>query len=379
MANDEDYYKILGIDKNATQDEITKAYREQAKKWHPDVNHSPEATQMFEKITKAYDILKDPDKRAAYDRFGNSAFDENGNAGFNPNNFSGFSSSGDFGDDLGDIFSQFFGGGRRRQPRRNQGPMNGENAYMRMQISFMDAINGRVVKMPYKYDQKCSSCNGKGAINPSDVVTCSACNGTGSVLTQQRTMFGVVQTQQVCTSCNGKGTVIVNPCSSCGGKGYVSSNVTLTINVPAGINEGQQLRVVGKGKRGFNGGDNGDLYIEIIIESDKTFTRSGNNINVDIKVPLITAVIGGTVTIPTVYGNIEYDIKSGTQPNTVLNLKGKGVKGLDGRTGDEFAKVIIEIPTRLTNEEKELYAQLGKISNEKGESKSFFQKFFKKK
>lgn len=379
MANDEDFYKILGVDKNASQDEITKAYRELAKKWHPDVNHSPEATQMFEKITKAYDVLKDPEKRAAYDRFGNSAFDENGNAGFNPNNFSGFTDS-DFGSDFGDIFSQFFGGGgRRRQQRKNQGPMRGENSYMRMQISFMDAINGRVVKMPYKYDQKCTTCNGKGAVNPSDVVTCSNCKGSGTVISQQRTMFGVVQSQQNCPSCGGKGTVIVNPCTSCGGKGYVNSNVTLTINVPAGINEGQQLRVVGKGQRGINGGDNGDLYIEIVIESHKIFKRDGNDINIELKVPLITAVIGGTVTVPTVYGDIETEIKAGTQPDSVLTLKGKGVKGLDNRIGDEFVKIIIEIPTRLSNDEKELYAQLGKISSDKGESKNFFQKIFKKK
>lgn len=387
MADQEDYYKILGVDKSASQDDITHAYRELAKKWHPDVNHSPDATAMFEKITKAYEVLKDPQKRAAYDQFGNGAFDENGNAGFNPNNFNGFNggaggAGGFSADDLGDIFSQFFGGGAgrtRRSSRKASGPVTGANSYMRMKISFMDAIKGRIVNMPYRYDAVCDMCHGKGAVNPSDVIVCPTCNGSGVVVTTQRTMFGVFQNQTTCPDCGGAGTKIVNPCAKCHGQGYVTTNTTLNISIPAGIDQGQQLRVPGKGERGSNGGPNGDLFIEIVIDKDKTFTRDGNDITVTVKVPLITAILGGTVTVPTVYGDYELEIKNGTQPGAVVKIKGQGVKGLNGVTGDELVNVVIAIPTRLNAEEKKLYAELGEISAKKGESKNFFQKFFKKK
>lgn len=379
MAEEEDYYKILGVDKSASQDDITHAYRELAKKWHPDVNHSPDATKMFEKITKAYEVLKDPQKRAAYDQFGSAGVDQNGQAGFNPNGFSGFGGGADFGG-FDDIFSQFFGGGRRRSSRsQSSGPTRGDDKFIRMKVSFMDAVNGRTVEMPYSYDAPCQTCGGKGAVNPSDVQVCPTCGGAGQVVQSQRTVFGTFQTQTVCPDCGGKGTRIVNPCPNCNGSGYKRVNTTLTIPVPAGISEGQQLRVPGKGERGINGGPNGDLFIEITIGSDKTFKREGNDIHIDLDVPVIIAILGADVDVPTVYGTYGIHIDAGTQPDTILRVKGQGVKGLSGKVGDEYVHLNIQVPKRLTVKERDLYEQIAKEQNVKVSAKktSIFKNIFK--
>lgn len=385
---EEDYYKILGVDRNATQDQISHAYRELAKKWHPDINHSPDATAMFEKITKAYDVLKDPQKRQAYDQFGNGAFDENGNAGFNASNFNGFNASSGgpgFGSSpFDDIFNQFFGGAARGGSRASRsqpsaGPTRGEDTFMRMKISFKDSILGRNVQMPYEYETACAACGGKGAVSPSDISVCPTCHGSGVVTSVQRTLFGTFQSQSACPDCGGKGTRIVNPCANCRGTGYVKVSTTLNINVPAGISQGQQLRVPGKGGRGSNGGPNGDLYIEILVDKDDTFTRDGNDIHVDAEVPLITAVLGGYLDVKTVYGIQTLEVKNGTQPGTIAKIKGAGVKGLDGKVGDEYVHLTVKIPTRLNAEEKSLYSQLGQIALDKGEAKGFLGKIFKKK
>lgn len=373
---DEDYYSILGVKRDASQDDINKAYRALAKKWHPDVNKAPNATEMFEKITKAYEVLKDPQKRAAYDRFGAGAVDGNGAAGFNPGNFSGFSEG--FGDDFGDIFSQFFGGGARGQRRRN-GPVKGEDVLMRMKISFMDAVKGRTVDMPYRYDAVCPACGGRGAVNPSDVQTCPTCNGRGSVVSTQNTMFGRFQTQTTCPDCNGRGTRIVKPCSRCQGSGAVRTSETLHIYVPAGIEEGQRLRVPGKGHRGLNGGPSGDLFIQIAIEQDRKYRREGLDLHTDCEVPLVTAVLGGQVDADTVWGTQTLDIKAGTQPGYVSRMKGQGIRTREGREGDEYVHLSVKIPTKLTAEEKDLYSKLGKIAEEKGEAKGIFSKIFGKK
>lgn len=376
MAEEEDYYKILGVSKSASQDEITHAYRELAKKWHPDVNHSPDATKMFEKITKAYDVLKDPQKRAAYDQFGSAGVDQNGQAGFNPGGFNGFNGA-DFGG-FDDIFSQFFGGGRRRA-QQPTGPVRGDDKFMRLKISFMDAIKGTDVQMPYVYDAPCPSCAGKGAVNPSDVQVCSTCGGAGRVVQSQRTVFGTFQTQAVCPDCGGKGTRIIRPCPNCNGSGYKKTSTTLNIAVPAGISEGQQLRVPGKGERGINGGANGDLFIEIVIGSDKTFKRDGNDIHVNLDVPVIIAVLGADVDVPTVYGSYGIHIDAGTQPGTILRVRGQGVKGLSGKVGDEYVHLNIQVPKKLSEKERALFEQLAEESNVKVSAKkaSIFKNIFK--
>lgn len=381
MAEDEDYYKILGVRRDASQDDITHAYRELAKKWHPDINHSPDATAMFEKITKAYEVLKDPQKRAAYDKFGTGAFDENGNAGFNNGNFNGFQNAGFDADDLGDIFSQFFGGAASsgRRQRRYSGAHKGDDVFMKMRISFMEAVNGREVPMPYEYETTCDQCGGKGAVNASDVETCPTCGGTGTVISSQRTLFGTFQTQTTCPTCHGKGTRIVYPCPNCKGRGYVRVKTTLNIKIPAGINEGQQLRVPGKGGRGLNGGPNGDLFIEMVVEKDKTFTREGNDVHVNVQIPLTTAVLGGDVNVPTVYGTSELRIPSGTQPNTIMTLRRQGIRGVDGRTGDEFVHLYIRIPTHLSDSQRELYSQLAGQPDPDKDRNNIFSGIFHKK
>lgn len=382
MAQSEDYYSILGVDKNASTDDINKAYRALVKKWHPDVNHDPNATEMFEKITKAYEVLKDPQKRAAYDRFGEAGVDGSGQAGFNPGGFNGFEQGGGF-EGFDDIFSQFFGGGRAsgRRTQQSTGPVRGEDKFMRMKVSFMDAINGRNVEMPYTYDAICSTCGGKKAVNPSDVTVCRTCGGMGVVIQNQRTMFGTFQTKTSCPDCGGSGSKINNPCSACNGTGYKTVKTTLNINVPAGIAQGQQLRVPNKGDRGVNGGPNGDLFIEIVIGDDKVFKRDGNDIHIDLDVPSIVAVLGSDVEIQTVYGTTTIHIDAGTQPGTILRVKGQGVKGLSGKIGDEYVHLNIMIPKKLSSKERELYEQLAgesdlKISSEK---KSRFKNFFGKK
>lgn len=382
MAQEEDYYAILGIDKSASQDDIQKAYRSMAKKWHPDVNHDPNATEMFEKITKAYDVLKDPQKRAAYDQFGSAAVDENGQAGFNAGGFNGFNQGAD-GFDVDDLFNQFFGGGRSRRTRqdsRSSGPVRGEDKFIRMKVSFMDAVNGRNVEMPYTYDSVCPTCQGKKAVNPSDVVACRTCGGSGVVVQAQRTMFGTFQTQTTCPDCNGSGVKIKNPCTDCHGTGYKTVKTNLKITVPAGIAQGQQLRVPNKGGRGLNGGPNGDLFIEIVIGEDKQFRREGNDIHIDLDVPLVVAVLGADVDIPTVYGTTSIHIDNGTQPGTILRVRGQGVKGLSG-TGDEYVHLNIVVPKKITDKERELYEQIAQLADVKVSSKKtgIFKNIFKKK
>lgn len=380
MADQEDYYSILGVSKTATQDEINKAYREKAKEWHPDRNHAPNATEMFEKITKAYEVLKDPQKRAAYDRFGAGAVDDSaGAAGFNASNFNGFSGAGFDGSGFEDIFSQFFGGGARASRSQSRGPVKGRDVLMGFKIGFMDACKGASIDMPYTYDAVCPACSGKGAVNSSDVTNCPSCHGTGRVVTSQRTVFGTFQSQTTCSRCGGSGTIIKNPCYRCNGSGHVSQKETLHIKVPAGIKEGDRLRVEGRGEAGTLGGPNGDLFLKIMITPDKTFTREDNDIHVNVDVPLVDAVLGGRVDVPTLNGTQTIDIKPGSQPGDTFRMKTQGIHSYTGRYGDEIVHFNIKIPTRLNDEEKDLYARLGEIAKEKGESKGFFSKIFGKK
>ena len=271
MADKKDYYEVLGIQKGASEDEIKKAYRSLAKKYHPDVSTDPNAEEKFKEINEAYEVLSDPQKRQTYDQFGFAGMD---GAGFQ--DFSGFS-SGNFGD-FEDIFSSFFGGSMgsgfgRRSSRANNGPMKGDDTFMRMNITFLEACFGAKKTINITYDEPCKECNGSGAASSSDITTCSTCGGSGYVMNQQRTAFGVFQTQGVCPDCNGNGKKIKKVCPKCKGKGYNSKNVDVDVDVPAGINTGQSLRVQGKGAAGKNGGPNGDLYIEVYVQPHGQFER----------------------------------------------------------------------------------------------------------
>lgn len=364
-----DYYEVLGLSKGASDDEIKKAYRKMAKKYHPDVNKDPGAEEKFKEVNEAYEVLSDPQKKATYDQFGHAGMD-GANFGGGAGGFGGF-------EDFGDIFGSFFGGGFGGGSRRaNNGPRKGNDRFMQMRIDFMDAIFGKTETITIDVDEQCDECMGSGAKSKSDIKSCPHCNGTGTVTTQQRTPFGVFQSQSVCPECNGTGKTIVNKCPKCHGKGYEHKRVKLDIKIPAGIQSGQQVRVPNKGERGLNGGPNGDLYIEILVSRHKQFVRDGNDIRISVPISAVDAVLGCKVDVPTVYGDVELTIPAGTQYGQQFRLKGKGVKGPRGGQGDQYVEVKVEVPTKITRDEKELYE---KIRNKKAHESPFekFKKAFK--
>lgn len=368
--NKRDYYEVLGLSKGASEQEIKKAYRSLAKKYHPDMNKSADAEAKFKEINEAYEVLSDPQKKATYDQYGHAGMDGAG--------FGGFGGA-DFGD-INDIFGSFFGGsgfgGFSSGRRSNNGPRRGQDRYMQMRISFLDAIFGKTETIKIDVEETCPDCQGSGAHSKDDIKVCSHCNGTGTVVTQQRTAFGVFQSQGVCPDCGGTGKTILKKCSRCNGKGYEKKKVEVEVKIPAGIQSGQQLRVPNRGERGINGGNNGDLFIEIIVSRHDFFNREGKNIYINIPISSVDATLGCTLDVPTVYGDVELTIPAGTQNNTQFRLKGKGVKDLrGGEQGDQYVQVNIEIPKKLSKEEKELYEKLRTIAKKNKES--VFDKFKK--
>lgn len=359
MAEKRDYYEVLGVSKGASDDEIKRAYRKLAKKYHPDLNKAPDAAEKFKEVNEAYEILSDPAKRKNYDQFGF--------AGNDPNGFGGFQQSGDF-SGFDDIFSSFFGGGMGSSgftsSRASRGPQKGNDRFMRMNVSFMDACFGKTETVNLTVDEPCENCHGTGAESPNDVVTCPDCHGTGYVDVVQSTMFGRIRTQSQCPKCNGTGKYVRKACHVCGGTGYNRKRVSVDIKVPAGISSGQQLRVAGKGERGVNGGPNGDLFIEINVEPHKYFTRNGKDILLDIPISAVDATLGTSVEVPTIYGDVTMKIPAGTQDGARLRLRGKGVVDLrSGREGDQLCTVRIRVDTDLSRKEKELYKQLQDLQN----------------
>ncbi|MCI6272849.1 MAG: molecular chaperone DnaJ [Erysipelotrichaceae bacterium] len=366
MAEKRDYYEVLGISKGASEQEIKKAYRSLAKKYHPDVNKEADAEAKFKEINEAYEVLSDPQKKANYDQFGFAGMDNSG--------FSGFSSGG-----FDDIFDTFFGGGFGGfggSSRSRTAPTKGHDRYMSMNISFMDSIFGKTETIHLNVDEECSHCHGSGAESKSDIETCPTCHGSGTVISQQRTPFGVFQSQSVCPDCNGTGKKIKVKCHKCHGVGYESKKVSVDLKIPAGIQTGQQLRVAKKGERGTNGGPNGDLYIEIRVLKHDLFERRGNDIYVKVPLSSVDATLGTTIDVPTAYGDVELKIPAGTQPNTTFRLKDKGAPNLNsGKKGDEFVQVEVVINNKLTKEEKELYQKLQNAN--KGKSKNPFERIKK--
>ena len=364
MAEKRDYYEVLGVSKSATQDEIKKAYRKLAMKYHPDRNKEPGAEEKIKEINEAYEVLSDEQKRKTYDQFGfagmDGAFGQGGFSGQGFSDFGGFE----------DIFSSFFGGSGFGSSRRaSNAPRPGQDRYIQIRVDFMDAIMGKTETIPLEVDEQCDHCKGTGAESPSDITTCSRCNGNGYIVTSQQSLFGMVQQQSVCPDCRGTGKRVTRKCRKCGGMGYEHKRIKVDVKIPAGIQSGQQLRIRGKGERGTNGGPNGDLYVEIIVKSHATFKREGNNINITVPISSLDATLGCKIDVPTVYGDCELTIPEGTQPNTRFVLRGKGVKTRNGQ-GDQYVEVTIEIPKKLSRKEKELYEQL-----RSGQSESAFDRF----
>lgn len=377
-AEKRDYYEVLGVSKTASKDEIKSAYRKLAKQYHPDLNKSPDAPKKFEEVQEAYDVLFDDNKRRQYDQFGMAAFSQGGSTGGGGNPFGeGFSSQG-FGDvDLNDIFSSFFGGGGSSRGQRAQsGPAKGDDSLYRVRISFMDAIAGKLISIPVTYDEPCEHCHGSGAESSSDIETCSYCGGSGYVTSNQRTIFGTMQTQSACPHCGGTGKTVRKSCHVCGGRGYERVHKDLSVNIPAGIANGQQIRVSGKGQRGLNGGPNGDLYVEVLVSDHEYFKRDGNDIHLDVPLSFVDCTLGKKIDIPTVYGEVTVEVPEGTQPDQILKLRGRGVKDLrNQKPGDMYIHIKVKTPTKLSKQQKSL---LNEFSAQTSESDSAYAKWKQK-
>ena len=353
MADKRDYYEVLGVDKNADDATLKKAYRKLAKKYHPDMNPGDkEAEAKFKEATEAYSVLSDAAKRRQYDQFGHAAF-ENGGGGAG-GGFGGFDFGGDMGDIFGDIFGDLFGGGGGRR-RANNGPMKGANLRAAVNIMFQEAITGCDKELEINLKDPCKKCNGTGAKPGTSPETCKKCNGSGQVVMTQQSMFGMVRNVTVCPDCQGTGKIIREKCPDCRGTGFTSSRKKIQVSIPAGIDDGQSIRIRDKGEPGTNGGPRGDLLVEVRVARHPVFAREDMNIFSSANISFAQAALGGKIRIPTVDGDVEYEVKPGTQPNTRIRLKGKGVPSLRNKNirGDHYVTLTLQVPTNLSNESKE--------------------------
>ena len=381
MADKRDYYEVLGVQKGASEDDIKKAYRQLAKKYHPDLNPGDKtAEQKFKEANEAYEVLSDKEKRARYDQFGHAGVDPNFGGG--PGGAYGGAYGGGFGGmdfDLGDIFSSFFGGGGGRT-RNPNAPRAGSDVGASVIIDFAESAKGCQKQVDVRVVESCGECHGTGAAKGTSPKTCTACNGRGQVTRQQRTPFGVVQTQSPCPTCQGKGRVIETPCRACGGAGQVRKARKVGINIPAGIDDGQVLNIRGKGNAGVNGGPAGDLQVQVSVRPHPLFDRKGFDIWCDVPVTFTQVALGGDVAVPTLDGKETYHVKEGTQPGDTVRLKGKGFPYLNGRgAGDEVVRFVVEVPKNLTSEQKRLLREFDSASGERNyqKGKSFAEKLKK--
>lgn len=365
MAEKRDYYEVLGVDKNATQDEIKSAYRKLAKQYHPDLNKSPDAPEKFKEVQEAYEVLGNADKRKQYDQFGHAAFDNNGTNGFQ-GGFNGFQGA-DFGDfgDIGDIFSSFFGGGASTSSRRSNMPRNGEDRVIQVNLSFDEAVKGTKVDIPLEYVDTCPHCHGTGAENPSDVTTCPTCRGTGRVRTRKTTIFGVMETEDACPDCHGSGKKVTHKCTQCKGSGRVKKSETITLNIPHGVDTGDRMNVRGKGEPGVNGGENGNLIVAFNVKPSQTFVRKGADVYINVPISISDALLGATITVPTVTGDCDLVIPSCTEPGTILRMANKGITLPSGKTGNQYVTVNVKFPKSLDSEQKELISKFDDIESKK--------------
>jgi molecular chaperone DnaJ len=371
--NKRDYYEVLGVDKNASADEIKKAYRKSAMKYHPDRNPGDkEAEEKFKELGEAYEVLSDPDKKARYDQFGFAGVDPNygGGAGGFGGGFGGF---GDFGD-LGDIFGSFFGGGGRRQSSQNM-PRRGENVGARLDLTFEEAAFGAEKEVAAQRIENCSVCNGSGSAD-GKVETCSQCRGSGQVRTVQTIMGMQMQSTATCPQCSGRGKIVKNPCNTCRGKGKVRRTQKIKVNVPAGIDHGQTVRLRGEGCVGSNGGPNGDLMVDVYIRQHPIFERDGVHVYCEVPITFTQAALGAEIEVPTLDGKVKFEIPEGTQTGKMFSLTGKGIPAVNNpkRRGDHRFTVVVETPTKLTKEQKELLKKLDETMDKKSNPKR--NKFF---
>ena len=353
MADKRDYYEVLGVNKNATENKIKHAYRKLAKKYHPDMNPGDKnAEEKFKEATEAYEVLSDPEKKARYDQFGHAAFEQGGGGA---GGFGGFDfGSGDMGDIFGDIFGDFFGGGSRGGARRN-GPRQGANLRAAVRITFDEAIRGVDKELEITLKEKCTTCGGTGAKPGTSPETCSKCNGTGQVVYTQQSMFGMVRNVQPCPDCNGTGQVIRYKCPDCSGTGYIKVRKKIKVPIPAGIDNGQSVRIREKGEPGINGGPRGDLLVNVNVSRHPKFQRQEYDIFSTEPITFAQAALGATIKIDTVDGPMEYTIKPGTQTDTKIRLRNKGVPSLRNKNlrGNHFVTLVVQVPERMTEAQKD--------------------------
>lgn len=362
MADKRDYYEVLGVDKNADDAALKKAFRQLAKKYHPDMNPGDkDAEQKFKEIQEAYAVLSDAEKRRQYDQFGHAAF-EGGMGGAGGFDFSGM----DMGDIFSDLFGDFFGGGRRSA---DNGPRKGANLRASVRITFEESISGCEKELEIVLKDECSNCHGTGAKPGTSPQTCTKCGGKGKVMYSQQSLFGMVQNVQTCPECNGTGKVVKEKCSDCRGTGYIASKKRIQVTIPAGIDNGQSVRIRDKGEPGRNGGPRGDLLVEVMVSRHPIFQRQDMNIYSTAPISYAQAALGGEVRISTVDGDVLYEVKPGTQTDTRIRLKGKGVPSLRNKAvrGDHYVTLVVQVPTKLSEAAKEA---LRKFDAETGGSMS---------
>ena len=371
--NKRDYYEVLGVSKGASEDEIKKAYKKLARKYHPDMNPGDkEAEEKFKEVNEANEVLSDPEKKARYDQFGFAGVDPSYGAG--AGGAGGYGGGFDFGD-LGDIFGSFFGGGFGGGQTRRNGPQRGESIRASVAVTFTEAAFGCEKEVSIERSEQCASCKGSGCAPGTTPEICPDCHGSGVVQVQQRTPMGVFASSRPCQRCRGTGKIIHQPCADCGGSGAVRKRKTIKVTIPAGIDHGQTISLRGQGNAGKNGGPAGDLLITVMVRPHELFRREGNDVFCEAPITFRQAVLGATLEIPTIDGPVKYDIPEGTQTGTVFRLRGKGIPALNGRgRGDQYVTVTIETPRNLNREQKEALKRfdetLGESSYEK--RKSFF-------
>ncbi len=378
MAEKRDYYEVLGVSRDADDAALKKAYRQLAKKYHPDANPgNKEAEAKFKEASEAYAVLSDPQKRQQYDQFGHSAFDGGAGAGAG-----GFDFNMDMGDIFGDIFGDLFGSGGRTR-RASNGPMKGANLRTSIRITFEEAVFGAEKELELNLKDECSKCHGTGAKPGTSPQTCSKCNGKGQIVYSQQSLFGMVRNVQTCPDCNGTGKMVKEKCSDCYGTGYISSRKKIEVSVPAGIDDGQSIRIRGKGEPGVNGGERGDLLVEVNVSRHPIFQRQEYNIFSTVPVSFATAALGGEIRIKTVDGEVAYDVKPGTQTDTKVRLKGKGVPSLRNKAirGDHYVTLVVQVPERMKEEQKEALRKFDElmrgIEPEEHKKKKGFKDIFK--
>lgn len=378
MPEKRDYYEVLGVSKGCSEDELKKAYRQLAKKYHPDLNPGDkEAEAKFKEVGEAYEILSDPQKRQRYDQFGHAGVDPSyGGGGGAAYGTGGF----DFGD-IGDIFNDFFGGfgfGGSTRTRDPNAPIKGNNVNINLALSFMEAVKGVKKEVSVPHLESCAACGGTGAKAGSHPETCPDCGGQGQVRVSQRTPLGVIQTVKPCPKCSGKGRIITQPCPECRGMGRVRHTKKLEVSVPAGIDDGQTFVLRGQGDAGLNGGPGGDVNITVSVRPDPLFERDGFDIWCDIPLTFTQAALGDEIVVPTVDGKVSYTVPDGTQPGTVFRLRNKGVPYVGGRgRGDQYVRVNIEVPRNLSGKQKEALRSFDKLTSDRNyeKRKGFFDKF----